>query len=135
MADFIETNNTKTAVRELTVPFADITTFNTVVQSVLDDNPFGCVDYVQAGVAHDGVEKNKESYTTRGGREHLTIVKAKYIQPMEASLLDEQVDIEELKRDCWDQEMLVATVELLGAALRNGSGDPVGASYGDSDEF
>ena len=65
MADFVETNNTKTAVRELTVPFADITTFNTVVQSVLDDNPFGCVDYVQAGVAHDGVEKNKESYTTK----------------------------------------------------------------------
>jgi len=78
---------------------------------------------------------NKESYTTRGGREHLTIVKAKYIQPMEASLIEEQVDVEELKRDCWDQEMLVATVELLEAALRNGSHDFAAASHDDSEDF
>ena len=65
MADFIETSNTKTALRELAVPIADITTFQTIVQAVLDDNPFGCVDYVQSGVSHDGVEKNRESYTAK----------------------------------------------------------------------
>ena len=63
---------------------------------------------------------NKESYTTRGGREHLTIVKAKYISPVERNLLDEQVDIEEMKRDAWDQETLLATVGLLEDALRDG---------------
>jgi hypothetical protein len=66
---------------------------------------------------------NKESYSTRGGREHLTIVKAKYIRPLEEALLDERVDVEELKRDCWDSEMLLVTVELLDKALRNGADD------------
>jgi len=65
---------------------------------------------------------NKESYSTRGGREHLTIVKAKYIAPMQDNLLDERVDVEDMKRDCWDREMLLITVELLEAALRDGAG-------------
>ena len=64
---------------------------------------------------------NKESYSTRGGREHLTIVKAKYIVPIQDSLLDERVDVEDMKRDCWDREMLLTTVELLEGALRDGS--------------
>jgi hypothetical protein len=66
---------------------------------------------------------NKESYSTRGGREHLTIVKAKYIRPLEQGLLDEQVDVEDMKRDCWDRSMLVTTVDLLGQALRNGDAE------------
>ena len=65
---------------------------------------------------------NKESYSTRGGREHLTIVKAKYIAPIQDNLLDERVDVEDMKRDCWDREMLLITVELLEAALRDGAG-------------
>ncbi len=65
MADFIETSNTRTAVRDLAVPITDITTFNTVVQTVIDTNPFGCVDYVQSGVSHAGVEKNRESHTAK----------------------------------------------------------------------
>ena len=63
---------------------------------------------------------NKESYSTRGGREHLTIVKAKYIRPLDKGLLDEQIDVEEMKRDCWDRGMLITTVELLQEALRDG---------------
>jgi len=65
MADFIETSNTKTAVRDLTVELPDITTFNTVVQTVIDTNPFGCVDYVYNGATHAGVEKNRESHTAK----------------------------------------------------------------------
>ena len=76
---------------------------------------------------------NKESYSTRGGREHLTIVKAKYIQPLDESLLDGQVDIEALKKDCWERQMLVTTVDLLGDALRKGN-DTSSEKF-DDDEF
>ncbi len=65
---------------------------------------------------------NKESYSTRGGREHLTIVKAKYIRPLEVGLLDGKIDIEDMKQDSWDHEMLLVTVNLLDSALRNGAG-------------
>jgi hypothetical protein len=65
---------------------------------------------------------NKESYSTRGGREHLTIVKAKYIRPLEVGLLDGKIDIEDMKQDSWDREMLLVTVNLLDSALRNGAG-------------
>jgi len=62
---------------------------------------------------------NKESYNTRGGREHLTIVKAKYIQPLSQGLLDGQISIEELKKDMWGKQMLLECVEVLDAALRS----------------
>ena len=65
MGDFIETSNTKTAVRELATPFANIASFDAVVADVLATNPFGCVDYVQGGVTYPGVVKNRESYTVR----------------------------------------------------------------------
>jgi len=65
MADFIETSNTKTAVRELSAPIADVATFAGVIQDVLDTNPFGCVGYMQGGVNYDGVVKNRENYTAR----------------------------------------------------------------------
>lgn len=63
---------------------------------------------------------NKESYSTRGGREHLTIVKAKYIQPLERPLLGETINIEELKRDCWPGELLQAAIGLVQEALIEG---------------
>jgi single-stranded DNA-binding protein len=65
---------------------------------------------------------NKESYSTRGGREHLTIVKAKYIQPLSAPMLDGEVDIEELKRDCWSGSMLLTAIGLVQHELEDGSG-------------
>jgi len=71
MADFIQTSNTRTAVRELAVPIADVATFAAIVQDVLDTNPFGCVGYVQGGVNHDGVEKNREHYIARINYEDL----------------------------------------------------------------
>ena len=65
MADFVQNSQTKSAIRELADPIADVTTFNSIVQSVITDNPFACVSYMTAGVTHDPVEKTKESYTVK----------------------------------------------------------------------
>jgi hypothetical protein len=73
---------------------------------------------------------NKESYSTRGGREHLTIVKAKYIRHLEDSLLDGQIDLEEMKRDYWSAGMLVTAVGLLGDALNEAQTEEAGETEG-----
>ncbi|MGA2161275.1 MAG: hypothetical protein ABSG28_03615 [Methanoregula sp.] len=65
MTDFVQTSETKRAVRTLSNPIADETTFNTIVQSVITQNPFGCVAYMTAGENHPAVEKTKEAYTAR----------------------------------------------------------------------
>ena len=65
MADFVQKTTVKTAVRELANPVADVATFNTIVQAVITDNPFGCVSYTEAGVTHDPVEKTREAYTVK----------------------------------------------------------------------
>ena len=64
---------------------------------------------------------NKESYSTRGGREHMTIVKAKYIRQLEGDLLDGQLDLEALKQDNWSAELLRGAVQILDGALREES--------------
>ncbi|HII98851.1 MAG TPA: hypothetical protein HA272_06270 [Methanoregula sp.] len=65
MADFVQNSQTKSAIRELAEPIADVATFNSIVQSVITDNPFACVLYMSAGVTHDPVEKTKEGYTVK----------------------------------------------------------------------
>jgi hypothetical protein len=65
MADFVQTINTKTAVRELTTPIADVNTFNGIIQGVIDDNPFECTSYTQNDVTQDPVMKSREAYTAR----------------------------------------------------------------------
>jgi predicted RNA methylase len=45
MADFVQKTVNKTAVRDLAVPIASVTSFNNLIQAVIDDNPFGCVGY------------------------------------------------------------------------------------------
>jgi hypothetical protein len=65
MSDFVQNSQTKTAVRELASPIADVAAFNTIVQSVITDNPFGCVAYMSAGENHAPVEKSREGYTAR----------------------------------------------------------------------
>jgi hypothetical protein len=64
---------------------------------------------------------NKESYSTRGGREHLTIVKAKYIRRLDGDILDGQIDVEALKLDTWPPELLRDAVQLVDQALREES--------------
>ncbi|MBN1431211.1 MAG: hypothetical protein JW931_00385 [Methanomicrobiaceae archaeon] len=65
MADFIETSNSKSAVRELANPIADISDFSAIVQSVIDNNPFGCTAYTEGGVSIAGVVKNREHYIAK----------------------------------------------------------------------
>jgi len=61
---------------------------------------------------------NKESYVTRGGgREHLTVVKAKYLRPLEEDLLEGKVDIDEMKKDDWGRATLAAQVNIVDAAI------------------
>jgi len=65
MSDFVQSSETKRAVRKLSNPFGDVAGFNAIVQSVITQNPFGCVEYMTAGENHPGVEKTKEAYTVR----------------------------------------------------------------------
>ena len=65
MADFIQKTNVKSSVRKLANPIADVAAFNTIVQSVITDNPFACTAYESAGVNHQPVEKTRESYTAK----------------------------------------------------------------------
>jgi hypothetical protein len=65
MADFVQNANVKSAVRKLAEPFADVTAFNTVVQSIITGNPFACVSYMLGGVNHPPVEKTRENYTAK----------------------------------------------------------------------
>ena len=65
MADFTRKTNVKSAVRKLADPITDVAAFNTIVQSVITTNPFGCVSYMNAGANHQPVEKNREAYTAK----------------------------------------------------------------------
>ncbi|MCX6695969.1 MAG: hypothetical protein NTV84_00070 [Methanoregula sp.] len=65
MADFEQNSEIKSAVRLLANPIADVSSFDTIIASVITDNPFECVAYMTAGVTHDPVEKTKETYTAR----------------------------------------------------------------------
>jgi hypothetical protein len=65
MSDFVQSSETKNAVRELAAPIPDVTTFDGIVAQVIATNPFGCVAYMTAGTNHPGVEKTREKYTVR----------------------------------------------------------------------
>ena len=66
MADFVQKTVNKTAVRDLTVPIADVTSFNTLVESVIADNPFGCVEHTGSdGQPVAAVIRNREHYTAK----------------------------------------------------------------------
>ena len=65
MADFAQNTNVKSAVRKLANPIPTIDAFNTIVQNVILNNPFGCVSHMTSGVNHPPVEKSRESYTAR----------------------------------------------------------------------
>jgi hypothetical protein len=65
MADYVQKTNIKSAVRKLTNPIADVTAFNTLIQTIISTNPFGCVSYMSSGTNHQPVEKSKETYTAK----------------------------------------------------------------------
>jgi hypothetical protein len=65
MGNFTLTTIAKSAVRELAVPIEDITTFSTLVQDILTNNPFTCTAYEVSGVAQPPVAKSREAYSAR----------------------------------------------------------------------
>jgi len=66
MADFVQKTVNKTAVRDLAVPIADVTSFNNLIESVIEDNPFGCVgDTGSDGQPVAAVIRNREHYTAK----------------------------------------------------------------------
>lgn len=73
---------------------------------------------------------NKESYSTRGGREHLTIVKAKYMRTLDDHLVDGAVDIDDLKADSWPMSLLHQTIAIVDTVLNEDDGElePVSVS-------
>jgi hypothetical protein len=65
MADFIEKAATKTAVRDLAEPVADLATFDAIIAQVESENPFGCEDFEEAGMVVPGVMRSREQYTAK----------------------------------------------------------------------
>ena len=66
MADFVPTTVNKTAFRDLAVPIADVTSFNNLIETVIEDNPFGCVGYTGSdGQPVAAVVRNREHYTAK----------------------------------------------------------------------
>jgi hypothetical protein len=65
MADFTTSSTTKSAVRKLAAPLADVTAFDNLVQGVITNNPFQCTTYNAGGADHPGVERSKQGYTAR----------------------------------------------------------------------
>ncbi len=63
MADFVQTSITKTAVRELAAPIANVTAFATIVDGVITNNPWNCTAYTYGDVPQDPVAKSREAYT------------------------------------------------------------------------
>jgi hypothetical protein len=62
MGDFTQKSVVKSAVRNLTTKIADYSTFNSLIQDVVDNNPWGCTAYESAGVAKPAIERSKEAY-------------------------------------------------------------------------
>ena len=65
MADFTENTTIRSAVRRLANPLPGVASLDAIVQSVILNNPFGCVSYMSSGVNHPPVEKSRESYTAK----------------------------------------------------------------------
>ncbi|MFA7563325.1 MAG: hypothetical protein WCY70_07775, partial [Methanoculleus sp.] len=66
MADFVQKTVNRTAVRDLSVPFPNVTAFNNLIESVINDNPFGCVEYTTSGGQEvAAVVRNREHYTAK----------------------------------------------------------------------
>ena len=65
MADFVEQTVTKTAVRKLATPIGSTADFETIINSIISTNPWGCTAYEVSGVAQPAISKSRETYTAR----------------------------------------------------------------------
>lgn len=62
---------------------------------------------------------NKESYSTRAGREHLTIVKAKHIAHLDGEHTS-RLNSEEMKGDAWPHSLVLELVDAIREMLGDG---------------
>ncbi len=62
---------------------------------------------------------NKESYNSHGAREHMTIVKAKYIRKTSGTLADQCGEMAGLRGDTWSQELLLTACDMIQEAIRD----------------
>jgi hypothetical protein len=65
MPYFKQKPGTKSAFRRLKHPFPDLTTFNTVVRSLILKNPLGCTSYMSMKKNHPPLETVREMYTAK----------------------------------------------------------------------
>ncbi len=63
MADFVSKSTVKSAERKLTTPFATKDAFNTLIGTILADNPWGCTPYTSGGESFPAVSKSSEYYS------------------------------------------------------------------------
>ena len=65
MADFVEKSVNKSAVRDLAVPFPNVEAFDNLIEGIIDDNPFDCIEYVKDGEEMPAVARHREHYTAK----------------------------------------------------------------------
>lgn len=63
MADFVSKSTVKSAVRNLTAPFENKAALNTIIGTILADNPWSCTPYISGGENLPAVSKSSESYS------------------------------------------------------------------------
>ena len=63
MADFVAKSTVKSAERVLATPFASKAAMNTIIGTILADNPWGCTPYLSGGENLPAVQKSAENYT------------------------------------------------------------------------
>lgn len=65
MGDFVQKSVTRSATRALASPIESIAEFQTIVDGVIANNPFGCTGYQIGTETFGPVEKSREAYTAR----------------------------------------------------------------------
>jgi hypothetical protein len=63
MADFVQKSLIKSSVRLFAQPIDSLATFTTIVQEILDDNPWGCTVYQQSGATVNGVTRSSQYFS------------------------------------------------------------------------
>lgn len=63
MGDFVNKSTVSNAERVLATPFASKAAMNTIIGTILAENPWGCTPYMSAGETIPAVVKGTENYT------------------------------------------------------------------------
>lgn len=61
MGDFVQRTVTRSATRTLASSIESIAEFQTIVDDVIANNPFGCTAYQVGTESYDSVEKTREA--------------------------------------------------------------------------